>query len=604
MLTRSDSLSVVALGVALLAPAASGQFSTVNINLTGVKIEKPLFGPIPNQLRDSVAHPIPAGTPQRLNAAAGYSFNLDAVLNTTGFLATVIPPGSTMGDVIDLLVPGNSRLLTGHVRNHSGTRPATIIQNPFTGVLPVLELDAYLMLRIDQAADGKTTFGLVDMNIPGLALLGSATATSGNCVVSTWVPSAPQASEFHFDQAPLAFSRASGSTGQAVIRYLDDPAFGAVLGGHGSMTTPNPATPTGVTQAQSQFTTTAALGIPGPGGQNDSVYVTSPARNIASNTNANRRGIGLAVYPNLKPSYPSGWFGQWTMVWDVYIPPHSWWADYPANTVPREWVVAPLNTNQNNDSTADLFIRNDPTRGPTIGWGITDLGSYISTGLIAPGTWMRLAVVSNYSVNNTTRVFINGTLVGTIRGDWVYNGVDRSAPAYGDGEAVPPATWSGWGQFPSPWALSSGTVNPEAGPTPLASTFSLFADLGDEAIGDGGKSESVVLANYLFVDDVLTDAQIAGLGSSSAAGILFTGVVCRPDLTASAIPGTPGYGQPNGTLNNDDFFYYLSQFAAGNLAVADMTTTAIPGSPGYGVPNGSINNDDFFYYLSLFAAGC
>ena len=79
---------------------------------------------------------------------------------------------------------------------------------------------------------------------------------------------------------------------------------------------------------------------------------------------------------------------------------------------------------------------------------------------------------------------------------------------------------------------------------------------------------------------------------------------CRPDLTAGALPGSPGYGVPNGILNNDDFFYYLAQFAAGNLAVADMTTTAIPGSPGYGVPNGILNNDDFFFYLSLFAAGC
>ncbi len=79
---------------------------------------------------------------------------------------------------------------------------------------------------------------------------------------------------------------------------------------------------------------------------------------------------------------------------------------------------------------------------------------------------------------------------------------------------------------------------------------------------------------------------------------------CLPDLTNTAIPGTVGYGIPNGTLNNDDFFYYLAQFAANNLAVADLTTTAIPGSPGYGVPNGTLNNDDFFYYLALFAAGC
>lgn len=83
-----------------------------------------------------------------------------------------------------------------------------------------------------------------------------------------------------------------------------------------------------------------------------------------------------------------------------------------------------------------------------------------------------------------------------------------------------------------------------------------------------------------------------------------TGSACEPDLTTGAVAGQPGYGVPNGTLNNDDFFYFLSQFSAGNLAVADVTTGAVAGQPGYGVPNGIINNDDFFYYLALFAAGC
>jgi len=79
---------------------------------------------------------------------------------------------------------------------------------------------------------------------------------------------------------------------------------------------------------------------------------------------------------------------------------------------------------------------------------------------------------------------------------------------------------------------------------------------------------------------------------------------CPADLTTGALPGAIGYGFANGTLNNDDFFYYLSQFSANNLAVADLTTGAVPGTPGYGVPNGIINNDDFFYYLSIFSAGC
>ncbi|MEZ6233240.1 MAG: GC-type dockerin domain-anchored protein [Phycisphaerales bacterium] len=78
---------------------------------------------------------------------------------------------------------------------------------------------------------------------------------------------------------------------------------------------------------------------------------------------------------------------------------------------------------------------------------------------------------------------------------------------------------------------------------------------------------------------------------------------CPADLTTGAIAGQPGYGVPNGVLNNDDFFYYLALFAANDLA-ADLTTGAIAGQPGYGVPNGIINNDDFFYYLALFAAGC
>ncbi|MCB9841591.1 MAG: hypothetical protein H6809_08085 [Phycisphaeraceae bacterium] len=80
--------------------------------------------------------------------------------------------------------------------------------------------------------------------------------------------------------------------------------------------------------------------------------------------------------------------------------------------------------------------------------------------------------------------------------------------------------------------------------------------------------------------------------------------VCEPDLTTGAVAGQPGFGVPNGVLNNDDFFYYLGQFAAGNLAVADLTTGAVPGQPGYGVPNGVLTNDDFFYYLAIFAAGC
>jgi hypothetical protein len=88
---------------------------------------------------------------------------------------------------------------------------------------------------------------------------------------------------------------------------------------------------------------------------------------------------------------------------------------------------------------------------------------------------------------------------------------------------------------------------------------------------------------------------------------------CPADLTGSAVPGQPGFGVPDGMINNDDFFYYLVLFSQSIgcgpgpnpcPTPPDLTTTAIPGAPGYGVPDGNLQNDDFFYYLLLFAAGC
>jgi hypothetical protein len=94
----------------------------------------------------------------------------------------------------------------------------------------------------------------------------------------------------------------------------------------------------------------------------------------------------------------------------------------------------------------------------------------------------------------------------------------------------------------------------------------------------------------------------AGLEQPSAAFVFEP--KCRADMTSGAIPGATGYGMADGNLNNDDFFYFLAQFAAGNAARADLTTGAIAGQPGYGVPDGVITNDDFFFYLALFAQGC
>lgn len=120
-----------------------------------------------------------------------------------------------------------------------------------------------------------------------------------------------------------------------------------------------------------------------------------------------------------------------------------------------------------------------------------------------------------------------------------------------------------------------------------------------------GVTYGVILNRTLSAADTSAlRSLIDGVVTSTTSWPTGAPLCCDPDLTATAIPGAPGYAQPNGVLTNDDFFYYLAQFAAGNLAVADLTATAVAGSPGFGVPNGLLTNDDFFYYLVLFAAGC
>lgn len=109
-----------------------------------------------------------------------------------------------------------------------------------------------------------------------------------------------------------------------------------------------------------------------------------------------------------------------------------------------------------------------------------------------------------------------------------------------------------------------------------------------------------VLLN-LTLEDITT--ALDGTLTLAASGDAVT-PSCAPDLTTGAIAGQPGYGEPNGVVSNEDFFYFLAQFTAGNAAVADVTTSAIAGGAGYGEPNGVINNEDFFYYLSIYAAGC
>ncbi|MCC6284740.1 MAG: choice-of-anchor B family protein [Phycisphaerales bacterium] len=79
---------------------------------------------------------------------------------------------------------------------------------------------------------------------------------------------------------------------------------------------------------------------------------------------------------------------------------------------------------------------------------------------------------------------------------------------------------------------------------------------------------------------------------------------CAADLSGSSDPNDPAYGVPDGQADSADFFYYLDQFVAQNLAVADLTGSSDPNDPAYGTPDGMIDAADFFYYLDLFVQGC
>ncbi len=81
-------------------------------------------------------------------------------------------------------------------------------------------------------------------------------------------------------------------------------------------------------------------------------------------------------------------------------------------------------------------------------------------------------------------------------------------------------------------------------------------------------------------------------------------IACPADLTGSSDPNDPTYGAPDGSVDAADFFYFLDQFAEGNLGAADLTGSSDPNDPGYGTPDGVIDAADFFYYLDLFVEGC
>ena len=196
--------------------------------------------------------------------------------------------------------------------------------------------------------------------------------------------------------------------------------------------------------------------LSGPGASGSELILRlCPPRNLADpNNRAKSRGLGLALFPNTRDSWPDDRLGQWTFVWDLLIPASSW-----NSPTAGEFLCPLLEDNHNNDQAADMFIRK--VNGQAVIGYQTEFAAYLPVPQIQPGQWFRLALVSDGYRLKQGRLFVNGQFVGTTGGDWTYASTKSADPRFGDissshplGTPVPAATWNSWGQFPSPWALS------------------------------------------------------------------------------------------------------------------------------------------------------
>ncbi|MBY0312813.1 MAG: hypothetical protein K2W85_12150 [Phycisphaerales bacterium] len=559
LLLHSALLSALA-----LAPTTLAQAPSILVDCSGAVI--PSFGSTPDIVRTSTA---------TIDVALGYQFAFNPNVTGTGLFGGTNQP---LGNVLNTLAVGSQRVLFGAVRNPTGTLPTRLdfelVSGSFSGLTLALTLDHQLL------ADGRGQGAIRNISRPS-TLIG-LNVVSGGLLVNTWTPPTPRLTEWHFegDLQSVLQSGLAPSSGPARLRYLDDPAFGPILGGSGALDVyPSTPTPTGRTQAQSSFGTTSSFGLPPINGEIDTVYRTSAPRNPTNPADsALSRGIGLALWPNSRDYWPEDRHGQWTLIWDIYIPQAAWNAAH-ANSAGGNLCIPLVDDSSNNNSQADVFLRVAGAGAGAASVGYTQTRSSATAApAIQPNTWFRLAISVDLYGKSQSRIYVNGNFVGTTGANWTYTACKSAAPTYGDisqtnptGTTVAPATWTAWGQFPSPWAQSPATTGGY-----MFSTMSLFADLF-------GAGESIYVANMLYTDQAMNDAQIATLGGPNARGIQFLRPTTPPPCPAD-FNGTDG-------LTVSDIFDFLNAwFASSPTANFDMM-------------NG-IEVADIFAFLNAWFAGC
>ncbi len=556
-------LAICVLAAAAALPAA-GQTSSIVVDCSGSSI--PSSGGTPDIVRTSTS---------TILAAQGYQFAFNPNVTGTGlFGGSIVGTNQPLGNVLNTLAVGGQRVLFGAVRNPTGTLPTRldfeVVSGTFSGLTLALTLDHQLL------PDGRGQAAIRNISRP--AFLIGLNVVSGGLVVNTWTPPAPKITEWHFEGNlhSVLQSGLAPASGPARLRYLDDPAFGPILGGAGALDiTPSTPTPTGVTQAQSAFGTTASFGLPPINGEIDTVYRTSAPRNPAGPADsALSRGIGLTLWPNSRDTWPEDRHGQWTMIWDLYIPQAAWNAAL-ANSAGGNVCIPLVDDSSNNNSQADVFLRVSGSGAGSASVGYTQNRTAATPAAsIQPETWFRLAISVDLYGKSQSRVYVNGTPIGTTGASWVYTACKASAPTFGDisqtnptGTPVPPASWNNWGQFPSPWAQSPATAGGY-----MFSTLSLFADLF-------GAGESVYVANMLFSDQAMSDAEIAALGAPRARGIQFL----RPAPCIADFDGVGG-------VTVQDIFEFLNAWFAND--------------PRADINGGGVDVPDIFDFLNAWFSGC
>ena len=160
VLKKSFALAGIALGLSLTS--AHAQSPSVAVDLAGTAFGKGLDVHVTSEA-------------QRLIPARSYRFKLLGSVRGTGLLSSVLPAGTKISDLVDLIEDGTGDSLNVVVPNPDGEFPFVFVDRTFAGTIPVtippfptVDLSASVTLRGFVSAKGKVRFDVTGFVLDGL----------------------------------------------------------------------------------------------------------------------------------------------------------------------------------------------------------------------------------------------------------------------------------------------------------------------------------------------------------------------------------------------------------------------------------------------------